>query len=105
MNQVHGYGPSTAKLAIVGEAPGAREELLGLPFQGPMGMMVNEFLLKAGVKRELVYATNVCRVRPPDNNIDKLHLTGFKISDFEEILWAELNALSPNAVIALETQR
>lgn len=100
MNQVHGHGPSSAKLAIVGEAPGQREELLGLPFQGPSGVMINEFLLKAGVKRESVYATNVCRVRPPDNDIDKLHLTGFKISDFEEILWAELNALRPNAVIA-----
>ena len=100
MNQVHGHGPSSAKLAIVGEAPGAREEAVGLPFQGPTGQMVNEFLQKAGMPRSAVYATNVARVRPPDNDIDKLHLTGYKIEDFLEIMWAELNALRPNAVIA-----
>ncbi len=100
MNQVHGHGPSSARLAIVGEAPGAREEAVGLPFQGPTGMMVNEFLQKAGMPRSAVYATNVARVRPPDNDIDKLHLTGYKIEDFLEIMWAELNALRPNAVIA-----
>lgn len=97
---VNGHGPSSAKLAIVGEAPGRHEESSGIPFYGPTGMMVNDFLKKAGLDRSQVYATNVARVRPPDNDIDKLHLTGFKISDFEEILWAELNALRPNAVIA-----
>ena len=92
--------PVHAKLAIVGEAPGAREEAIGLPFQGPTGMMVNDFLKKGGLSRDHVYATNVARVRPPDNDIDKLHLTGYKIEDFLEIMWAELNTLRPNAVIA-----
>lgn len=100
MNQVHGHGPANAKLAIVGEAPGGVEEQTGLPFQGPTGQMVNDFLLKAGCPRGNVYATNVARVRPPGNDINLLHQIGYKISDFEEILWAELNALNPNAVIA-----
>lgn len=100
MIQVHGHGPSGAKLAIVGEAPGQVEEQLGYPFAGPTGKMVNDFLLKAGTQRSAVYATNVVRVRPPGNNIELLYQTGYKIEDFLEIMWAELNALRPNAVIA-----
>lgn len=100
MRFVNGHGPSSAKLAIVGEAPGQVEESTGLPFQGPTGKMVDDFLLKAGMPRSSVYATNVARVRPPGNDINLIHQIGYKISDFEEILWAELNALNPNAVIA-----
>lgn len=100
MNFINGHGSSSAKLAIVGEAPGRIEEQTGLPFQGPTGAMVNDFLLKGGLSRSSVYATNVARVRPPNNDISLIHQTGYKLSDFEEILWAELNALQPNAVIA-----
>lgn len=100
MIQVHGNGPSSAKLAICGEAPGQVEEQLGYPFAGPTGKMVNDFLLKAGTQRSAIYATNVVRVRPPGNNIELLYQTGHKIEDFLEIMWAELNVLRPNAVIA-----
>ena len=100
MNFVNGHGPASAKLAICGEGPGRVEEATGLPFQGPTGKMVDDFLAKAGMPRLAVYATNVVRVRPPDNDIGRLHQIGYKISDFEDIMWAELNALNPNAVIA-----
>src|ERR1035437_3123701 len=100
MKFVNGHGPASAKLAICGEGPGRVEEATGLPFQGPTGKMVDDFLAKAGMPRLAVYATNVVRVRPPDNDINRLRQIGYKISDFEDIMWAELNALNPNAVIA-----
>lgn len=100
LNQVHGHGPSNAKLAIVGEAPGAQEEYQGIPFAGPTGQLVNNFLQVAGMPRSMVYATNVVRVRPPGNDINLLYQTGYKIEDFIEIMWAELDALKPNAILA-----
>lgn len=98
--QVHGHGPSNAKLAIVGEAPGAQEEYQGIPFAGPTGQMVNNFLQVAGMPRSQVYATNVVRVRPPGNDINLLYQTGYKIEDFIEIMWAEIDALKPNVILA-----
>lgn len=97
---INGFGPSSAKLAIVGEAPGQIEEQLGRPFMGPTGKLIDQFLLTAGMPRSQVYATNVVRVRPPGNNLELLYQTGYKIQDFEEILWSELTSLRPNAVIA-----
>ena len=66
---VPGYGASTAKLAVVGEAPGADEELAGRPFVGPSGKMVREIISNGGMNPEEVYYTNVVKVRPPGNNM------------------------------------
>lgn len=97
MIYVPGKGPNNAKLAIVGEAPGLHEERLGYPFAGPTGEMVNDLLSGA---RDRCYLTNVVKVRPPDNDIKKLHLLGRKINDFIPQLQEELNLLRPNAILA-----
>lgn len=67
---VMGDGPETAETArvlIVGEAPGAVENGSGRPFVGPSGKMLEGLLKIAGLAREQTFITNVVKVRPPGN--------------------------------------
>lgn len=64
-------GPKNAKIALVGEAPGAEEERLGTPFVGGSGQELNRCLSTAGINRDDCWLTNVFLNRPPGN---KLHL-------------------------------
>lgn len=62
-------GPIPASIMIVGEAPGAAEERLGLPFVGPSGSLLTSLLHEVGLNRASCFVTNVCRHRPPNNDI------------------------------------
>lgn len=53
---------------IVGEAPGAEEERLGMPFVGQSGGELDRMLQEAGILRSTCFVTNVIRVRPPGND-------------------------------------
>lgn len=64
---VPGSGPITADLMFVGEAPGQREDELGLPFVGRSGQFLDELLAGIGLTRRDVYVTNVVKCRPPSN--------------------------------------
>jgi len=64
---VPGEGPETAKIMLVGEAPGADEDEQGRPFVGAAGKLLTEALAEAGISRETVYITNVVKCRPPRN--------------------------------------
>lgn len=55
---------------IVGEAPGVDEERAGRPFVGVSGMELDRMLHEAGLLRSECFVTNVCRVRPFQNDID-----------------------------------
>ena len=61
-------GPTTAKIAIVGEAPGEEEVKQGLPFVGPAGKVLDTALRQMGLLREECYLTNVMQERPPSND-------------------------------------
>jgi uracil-DNA glycosylase len=58
---VFGEGPPKARLMLVGEQPGDREDLEGRPFVGPAGQVLAEALEKAGIERSEVYVTNVVK--------------------------------------------
>ncbi|MDR3634623.1 MAG: uracil-DNA glycosylase [Isosphaeraceae bacterium] len=65
---VFGSGPPTARLMFVGEAPGADEDRLGLPFVGRAGMLLTDMITKGmGLRRDEVYIANVLKSRPPEN--------------------------------------
>ena len=62
--------PDTAKIILIGEAPGENEDLQGKPFVGRAGKLLNEFLEKAGLNREKdLYIINTVKCRPPKNRI------------------------------------
>jgi DNA polymerase len=58
---VFGEGPAAAKLMLVGEQPGDREDLAGRPFVGPAGRVLDEALAAAGIDRDDVYVTNAVK--------------------------------------------
>ena len=58
---VFGEGPDSAKLVIVGEQPGDREDREGRPFVGPAGRLLDELLDDAGIDREVAYLTNAVK--------------------------------------------
>jgi uracil-DNA glycosylase len=58
---VFGEGPRRARVMLVGEQPGDKEDLAGHPFVGPAGQMLNSALEDAGIDREEVYTTNAVK--------------------------------------------
>jgi len=68
-NAVPGEGSLSARVMLVGEAPGQTEDLRGVPFCGMAGKFLNELLGIAGLRREEVYITNAVKCRPPQNRM------------------------------------
>ncbi|HEY2514673.1 MAG TPA: UdgX family uracil-DNA binding protein [Polyangiaceae bacterium] len=58
---VFGEGPSHARMMLVGEQPGDREDLAGAPFVGPAGGLLDRALAAAGLERSKVYLTNAVK--------------------------------------------
>jgi uracil-DNA glycosylase family protein len=58
---VFGEGRSHAKIFLVGEQPGDREDQLGRPFVGPAGQLLDKCLETAGIDRSMVYVTNAVK--------------------------------------------
>lgn len=58
---VFGEGPQNARIMLVGEQPGDKEDLAGKPFVGPAGQMLDRALAEAGIDRSKVYVTNVVK--------------------------------------------
>ncbi len=64
---VFGNGNADADLMFVGEAPGANEDRMGLPFVGAAGKLLDKLLGEIGLERGRVWVCNVLKCRPPDN--------------------------------------
>jgi uracil-DNA glycosylase len=64
---VPGEGNVLSDVMLVGEGPGAREDVTGRPFVGPAGQLLTELLRSIGWEREDVFITNVVKCRPPGN--------------------------------------
>lgn len=70
-NAVSGEGPSTARIMLVGEAPGREEDLQGRPFVGRAGKVLDEVLRDAGLNRQDLFITSVVKCRPPHNRVPR----------------------------------
>lgn len=67
-NLVFSDGNPNANIMLIGEAPGADEDRLGVPFVGRAGKLLNEFFEKAGIDRQKdIYICNTLKCRPPEN--------------------------------------
>jgi uracil-DNA glycosylase len=58
---VFGEGPPHARVMLVGEQPGDKEDLAGKPFVGPAGAMLDRALEEAGIDRKKVYITGAVK--------------------------------------------
>lgn len=97
-------GPLHARIALVGEAPGAQEEAQGRPFVGLSGKLLDSMLIDAGILRGECYITNVSKIRPPRNNFKAFYSKGepspYLIQCIKE-LKQELIRVRPNVIVAL----
>jgi len=93
-------GSRTARLMVVGEAPGAREDATGLPFVGPAGKLLDLLLAAVNLSREeSVYICNVIKCRPPGN---RNPLTE-EIEACAPYLRRQIELVSPRAILAVGT--
>ena len=66
-NTVFADGNPAGGIMLIGEAPGADEDRIGLPFVGPAGQLLDRMLAAIGLDRQKVYITNIVNWRPPAN--------------------------------------
>ena len=66
-NLVFGDGNIYAKIMIIGEGPGANEDIEGKPFVGRAGKLLDKMLASIKLDRTKVYISNVVNYRPPEN--------------------------------------
>ena len=67
INIVVGKGNVNADILFVGEAPGRKEDLEGVPFVGAAGKNIDKLLEKVGLTLEDIYVANILKCRPPEN--------------------------------------
>lgn len=67
INFVFGEGNPSARLVVIGEAPGADEDAQGRPFVGRSGQLLDKILMAVGFRREDVFICNILKCRPPQN--------------------------------------
>ncbi len=65
-NVVIGEGAKNS-IMLVGEAPGKNEDIVGRPFVGRAGKILDELLANVGLKRKDIFITNLVKCRPPNN--------------------------------------
>ncbi len=88
--------PKTAKVILIGEAPGANEDATGTPFVGRAGKLLNEYLEKAGISRsEDLYVINTVKCRPPENRVP----TDAEKKSCEEYLLKQIEIINPSVMI------
>lgn len=59
--------PTYPSIVLLGEAPGATEDMQNVPFVGRAGKLLDRVLKEAGTSRSQVFLTNTVCCRPPDN--------------------------------------
>ena len=64
---VPGAGPPSARVMLIGEAPGREEDQCGQPFVGAAGRFLDQMLAGSGVDRGDLFITNVVKCRPEKN--------------------------------------
>lgn len=94
---VFGAGNADADVLFVGEAPGEKEDLQGVPFVGAAGKLLTRLLEDVGLSREDVFIANVLKCRPPQNR-DPLPE---EIERCEPWLWRQIELIEPTVVITL----
>lgn len=94
---VFGAGNQNADIMIIGEAPGADEDRIGLPFVGRSGRLLEKMLSAINLKRDEVYITNVLPWRPPGNRTP----TDAEIAVCLPFLKRQIELINPKIILLL----
>jgi uracil-DNA glycosylase len=101
---VFGEGPARARLMLVGEQPGDKEDLAGHPFVGPAGQLLDQALAELGLDRRAIYVTNAVKhFKYELRGKRRMHKTPAQreIEACHHWLDDEIAALRPRAIAAL----
>jgi uracil-DNA glycosylase family 4 len=96
---VFGVGNPDAELMFVGEAPGADEDIQGVPFVGRAGQLLTKIIEAIGLQREDVYIANVIKCRPPQNRNPEQD----EVDTCEPFLFQQIDVIKPTVIVALGT--
>ncbi len=96
-NVVFGVGNPHADVMFIGEAPGEKEDLSGIPFVGAAGKLFDKYLVAVGIPREEIYIANMLKCRPPKNRDPKPEEQDLCI----EYLREQVRAVSPKLIVCL----
>jgi uracil-DNA glycosylase len=94
---VFGVGNPDADLMFVGEAPGADEDVQGIPFVGRAGQLLTKIIEAIGLKRDDVYIANVIKCRPPGNRNPEPD----EVETCEPFLFQQIDIIQPKVIVAL----
>jgi DNA polymerase len=93
-------GVASARLVVVGEAPGQNEDETGLPFVGAAGKLLDLFLMTVDLsRRESVYICNVLKCRPPGNR----NPLPDEIEACRPILERQIEIVAPEVILGVGT--
>lgn len=101
---VLGEGSEKARIVMVGEKPGDREDIEGKPFVGPAGKMLHKAMLEAGLDPKDVYITNAVKhFKFEKKGGRRLHKkpSGPEIAACRPWLEAELDLIKPSIIVCL----
>jgi len=101
---VFGEGPEHARMVLVGEVPGDREDREGHPFVGPAGRELDKALEVVGIDRTQVYVTNAVKhFKFEQRGKRRIHQkpSASQIKACRPWLRAELDVLAPEALVVL----
>ncbi len=96
---VFGVGNPSADLMFVGEAPGADEDIQGIPFVGRAGQLLTKIIEAIGLGRDDVYIANVIKCRPPENRNPEPD----EVETCEPFLFQQIDRIQPKVIVALGT--
>jgi uracil-DNA glycosylase family 4 len=96
-NIVFSDGNPNSKIMIIGEGPGANEDLEGVPFIGRTGELLDKMLLSINLNRDNVYISNVVNYRPPENR----NPTKEEIARYLPYLIKHIEIINPQILILL----
>jgi uracil-DNA glycosylase len=96
---VFGVGNPSADLMFVGEAPGADEDVQGIPFVGRAGQLLTKIIEAIGLRRDDVYIANVIKCRPPENRNPEPD----EVATCEPFLFQQIDRIKPKVIVALGT--
>jgi DNA polymerase len=95
---VFGVGNPNAELMFVGEAPGADEDIQGIPFVGRAGQLLTDIIEKGlKIPRKDVYIANVIKCRPPQNRNPEPD----EVATCEPFLFRQIDIIKPKVIVAL----
>jgi DNA polymerase len=94
---VFGSGDPRADLVVIGEGPGADEDVQGLPFVGRAGQLLTRMLASVDLARDQVYILNAVKCRPPGNRNPEAD----ELAACAPILAEQLAVIQPKVVLAL----